>query len=437
MPINAYNYEIFPCVVLSGKKQKIIIKPCGKYAKFEDETEYTLSLLPMEHSEFTYIPGGNSCENCEEYEKIVVKSKNGIITFEYIFEDEQQWAVDVYSDGGAKFLNRFFVYSVFSDLYERKPYIGDLHAHSCHSDGTEEPAVVAANYRKAGFDFMGLTDHSKWRPSQEAMDKYAGVPIDLLLCHGEEVHLKGSYIHIVNFGSKYSVNELFYENEENIHRQLLKEAETLKTPEGVNRLEYAYRKWICAEIRKSGGLCIIPHPFWIHEPWQFNMRSKMLDYVFETGIYDAFELMGGQSVHENNLQIAFYMDQLEKGRKIPVVGSSDSHGTDPACYFKQSKTIVFAEDFDCEGVCRAVRDSYSVAIDSMPGESYRVYGKFRLVKYARFLLENYFPEHDSLCYEEGRLMRDYINGGEYTAQALAAVHGRVECYRNKKLSENI
>ena len=48
------------------------------------------------------------------------------------------------------------------------------------------------------------------------------------------------------------------------------------------------------------------------------MRSKMLDYVFETGIYDAFELIGGQTVHENNLQIAYYMDQLQKAGKSPL-----------------------------------------------------------------------------------------------------------------------
>ena len=184
---------------------------------------------------------------------------------------------------------------------------------------------------------MGLTDHSKWRPSQEAIDKYEGVDIDILLCHGEEVHLRGN-LHIVNFGSDYSVNELYYKNEEEIHAMIVKESETLKTPKGVNPLEYAYRKWACEQIRKSGGLCIIPHPFWIHGPYQYNMRSKMLDYVFESGIYDAFELIGGQSVHENNLQIAFYNDQLQKGRKIPVVGSSDSHGTEPARDFKQSKT---------------------------------------------------------------------------------------------------
>lgn len=257
--------------------------------------------------------------------------------------------------------------------------------------------------------------------------------IDLLLCHGEEVHLSGGYMHIVNFGSDYSVNELFEANKNTIHAQLVRESESIQTPDGVNPLEYVYRRWSCEQIRKSGGPCIIPHPFWIHGPYQYNMRSKMLDYVFETGIYDAFELIGGQTVNENNLQIAFYCDQLQKGRKIPVVGSSDSHGTDPARYFKQSKTIVFARALDSASVCGAVKEFYSVAVDNMPGEAYRVYGSFRMVKYARFLLEHYFPGHDSLCYEEGRLMRDYINGDDGAAAALSALHGRTQKYRILKL----
>ena len=98
---------------------------------------------------------------------------------------------------------------------------------------------------------MGLTDHGKWRPSAEAIEKFADVPIDLLLCHGEEVHLKGGYMHLVNFASDYSVNELFYENEDKIHAMLEKEAGTEKTPRGVNALEYVYRRWACMQIRKK------------------------------------------------------------------------------------------------------------------------------------------------------------------------------------------
>lgn len=433
MSIGISNYEIFPCVVKSGKKQKITIKPCGEGAKFDDGNEYIISILPMEHSSVTYIPGGNISNSRDKYDSVCARPVNGVIGFEYSFEDEQQWAIDIYTDGDTKNITRLFVYSVFEDLYERSPYMGDLHSHSCRSDGSEEPAVVASNYRRAGFDFMGLTDHGKWRPSQEAIDKFRDVEIDLLLCHGEEVHLSGGYMHIVNFGSDYSVNELFEADKENIHAALVRESETIETPNGVNPLEYVYRKWVCEQIRKSGGLCIIPHPFWIHGPYQYNMRSKMLDYVFETGLYDAFELIGGQTVNENNLQIAFYCDQLQKGRKIPVVGSSDSHGTDPAKYFKQSKTIVFAKELDCASVCGAVKEFYSVAIDDMPGEAYRVYGSFRLVKYARFLLKHYFPGHDSLCFEEGRLMRDYIDGDSSAAAALSALHGRTEKYRVKKL----
>jgi hypothetical protein len=41
-----------------------------------------------------------------------------------------------------------------------------------------------------------------------------------------------------------------------------------------------------------------------------------------------------------------------------------------------------------------------------------------------FLLSEYFPLHDDLCYEEGRLMKDYVCGSAGAKEALAAISGR-------------
>ena len=37
-------------------------------------------------------------------------------------------------------------------------------------------------------------------------------------------------------------------------------------------------------------------------------------------------------------------------------------------------------------------------------------GDFRLSKYATFLLKYYFPLHDEVCKEEGRMMKQYATG---------------------------
>jgi hypothetical protein len=41
-----------------------------------------------------------------------------------------------------------------------------------------------------------------------------------------------------------------------------------------------------------------------------------------------------------------------------------------------------------------------------------------------FLLEEYFPLHDELCFEEGRLMKDFICGDSSAAEQLGRLQGR-------------
>jgi hypothetical protein len=72
-----------------------------------------------------------------------------------------------------------------------------------------------------------------------------------------------------------------------------------------------------------------------------------------------------------------------------------------------------------------VKDSWSVAVEALPGETVRAYGPFRLVKYALFLVREVLPRHDALCAEEGGLMLRHLAGDPTAALALAALKGRV------------
>ena len=75
----------------------------------------------------------------------------------------------------------------------------------------------------------------------------------------------------------------------------------------------------------------------------------------------------------------------------------------------------------------------SVALETRPNESPRVYGPLRLVKYTRFLLTHYFPMHDEMCYEEGRLMKEYIRGDKDAIKLLEIMKGRTKKLANKLL----
>jgi len=59
------------------------------------------------------------------------------------------------------------------------------------------------------------------------------------------------------------------------------------------------------------------------------------------------------------------------------------------------------------------------------------------VRYARFLLEHYFPLHKELCYEEGRLMKAYVCGTqEDAAQQLSSLCGRTRKQRARYIKKN-
>jgi len=423
------KYRVIPRTVRIGVPQTVAVIPLGEGKKFRDDTDYIVQFVPMEIYDNTRVTGG------WDFPKEIFRARDGVLSITHTYEDEQEWVLSVTTqadiDKGTK-PHEFHIYSLEDDLYGRNPYRGDFHAHSYGSDGTEAPAIVAANYRKEGYDILSLTDHHNWDASREMIDAYEGVPTGIRLFLGEEVHPRQP-IHIVSFGADRSITAQYRADEENIHAQLCAEAEKLDTPHGVNALEFVYRRWVCDRIREAGGMCIVPHPFWIHRPGVYNMNTKMLDYVFEQGIFDAFELTGGQTVHENNIQISFYHDQRAKGRHIPIVGSSDSHGTDPAVYFYMSKTVLFAKDTSFESVRDAILNDYSVAVEEEYGEQIRVHGTYRMMRYTRFLLDYYFPAHDELCVEQGRLMREHALGDPTAAEALRAMEGRVEQWMQREL----
>jgi hypothetical protein len=53
------------------------------------------------------------------------------------------------------------------------------------------------------------------------------------------------------------------------------------------------------------------------------------------------------------------------------------------------------------------------------------------VKYARYLLENYFPRYDELCFEQGRLMKEWACGDEDALSALESIQGRTDVFANR------
>jgi hypothetical protein len=94
-------------------------------------------------------------------------------------------------------------------------------------------------------------------------------------------------------------------------------------------------------------------------------------------------------------------------------------------WFELAKTVVFSENCEKAAVFEAVKQGRTVALEQYHGEpKARLYGRHRWVMFALFLLEEYFPLHDELCYEEGRLMKDHICGDTGAADLLGRLRGR-------------
>ena len=298
--------------------------------------------------------------------------------------------------------------------------------HSHMSDGRESPGYVTGCCRRIGLDFMALTDHRQYAPSLEAQQAYAGIPIDLRIYPGEEVHPPDNPVHIINFGGSFSVNDLF-EDRGRYQAEVDQIDQQLGTlPAGVNRYQYASCCWAFEKIRQGGGLGIFCHPYWF-TGHRYSPAGALTSHLLETRPFDAYELLGGydrQEVDSNTLQVARYYEERAKGNEIPIVGVSDAHGCETGSLFGWYYTIVFSATLEHSDLVTSIKDLFSVAVEAIPGESVRAYGPFRLVKYALFLLREILPQQDTLCLEEGRLMLAHLAGDPSAAQMLESLSGR-------------
>ncbi len=432
-----HDYDIYPKVFLIGEPVFITIKPLGAHVAFSGK--YTLEVLSMAHGRpDTYPERGN----IHTYR--AVPDADGCLRLAHVFPEESEYIICLKQEG--KKTVTLSVYALAEDMRGRYPFRGDLHMHTCRSDGKQAPAIVAANYRKNGYDFMVVSDHRRYYPSLEAIDAYKDVPHEMTLVEGEEVHLPGNDIHIVNFGGKYSINGLLEnsaQNQESCRRAIISDVPPILTeeqyrqevndlipqldiPEGIEKFTYAACMWIFDHIRKAGGLGIFAHPYWVVGPYQ--VPESFCEYMTQTHPFDAFEVLGGERYYQQNgLQTIRYYEDKAKGIRYPIVGSTDSHNS--IAELSEGalicSTFVFAKKNEREALISAIKDCYSVAVDTISKE-YRLVGDLRLVKYTRFLLDEFTPLHDELCCEDGRLMKAYATGDLDGAKGLEFIYGRMK-----------
>lgn len=440
-----YYYDIFPKVFPVGRNVEITVRSLDEHTRFDGE--YTVVVRALDSGSapnFAQFMPEFTCDVTAD------SASHGSLKFSYTADHECEYYVRIFKKGSDNRIVQLAVYALNPDLAERIPLRGDLHMHTCRSDGSQDPATVCANYRGNGYDFIVITDHYRYYPSLEARKIYADAPVFLNILPGEEVHLPRTNVHIVNAGGEFSVNGLletsnnFQEKGDSLefrslygkapdmipmdeyNRQIEEIAAALPDdfPSHSDRISYAVCCFAYDKIREGNGLAIYAHPYWIANMW--HVQEAMNFYMMEKHPFDAFEVLGGENYYEQNgFQTAMYYDEYRHGRVHPIVGSTDSHdSTEHNRNALICSTIVFAHKNERLDIIASIKDKYSVAVDTISTE-YRLVGEFRYQKYAAFLMENWYPLHDKVAAVDGELMRQFY-AGDIPASDLAYTKSMAE-----------
>lgn len=409
-----FNYIVTPSIVKANHETTICIHPLGENTAFIPNVTYTVEIRGVETfcSDYAHLP-------IAVYQ--ITPNAIGDLEITHFFAGEQKHAITLrrpqedldatpYKDITHRSKRHentnalLQVYSLDSDLYGMRCFKGEVHCHTYESDGIQDVCHTVGNYRSAGYDFLAITDHYITMPSEKAKKMFDDAPVDMTLLLGEECHVPTEQIHAVHIGGSQSVNAYFRDHPDAAEQEMLAIEAQLSLPAHINRRDYAWRVWIAHKAREFGGLSILAHPHWIWFDTYF-MASAITQQLLADGIYDALDITD----EEADTTVALWAEMQAQGHRIPVVGCTDSHYTDANSPHRPARggyTLVFAADRGERSILNAIRDGRSLAVNTI-GDPERIQGPYRLVKFARFLLDNYYPIYRRLCHNQGVIMSEY------------------------------
>ena len=376
--------SIFPKVYSSHSTSRVSIK----LSEYSGE-KITIKIQPMEAYSIPHTPVFRIDEE-DRYPYLAAQGENDLRDVDFSFIEEQRYSVRVKAD--EEIIYHGYLYALDEDLSGLTAYKGDTHLHSCRSDGEGTPFEVAVAYRAANYDFIAITDHHRYAPSLEAREQLSPLTDLFTVFPGEEVHNKDmGYFHIVNFNGSSSVNDIIETDDEYVEGEIERILKSASLPENVDKRSMAYRIFVSEHIRKCGGVSIFAHPYW-DVFGEYHCQTSEAVAHLRRGDFDALELLAGcdRTGNGNNIQVALWADLRADGVRIPIVGASDSHSTTKSnSLFNKQFSIVFARS--AEEIPDAIKAERSVAVLRRSDSDFEVFGSFRLVKYARFLLDEYLP----------------------------------------------
>jgi len=399
------NFECKYLVYPVGKNCTVTIDPVFP-VRVNAQDDYKIAIKPFSGLRVYGLRGKANAPKKQDMDlfrrKHDLKINGNSLTLNFTFPQEDRYIVRLYVNDIET--DVFELYALQDDLFAKTPYMGDNHMHTWNSDGTDSPQYIAAAMSRRGYDYVVVTDHHKYEPSVEAKQFFEAAGADFLVIPGEEVHSPDNPVHIINLGGEKSITAWFSQNEAEYRSAV--EAELRKMDvDMVDELKYAAAasQVIFDKIGEVNGISVLCHPAWIIANG-FNMAEDITDYLMDHKRFDALELIAGGAFEEGTqMQVSYYHD-LDT---MPILGSSDTHSTNGNGRLEPGNfTIVFADKLDRESIKNAIKSGRTIA-----GNSNKLYGDYRFMKYGYFLMKYYYPKHHALRDKLGTWMLRYASCG--------------------------
>ncbi len=205
---------------------------------------------------------------------------------------------------------------------------GELHTHTTFSDGWLDPEVLIEYARRAGAQFMGITDHN----TVGAWSALAAIP-DINVLPALEITLPGGHTNI--YGLQRWIDW---------------------------RVDYQGRTALDAlnDARAEGAVISINHPFAPGYSWRYDIPMSLVDCM-EIVNYPSW---WPAATEYNVMALGLWTSMLNAGHRITAVGGSDVFHLEPGAIYKTSPhpeailspaTWVYARNDSCLAIMEALR----------------------------------------------------------------------------------
>ncbi len=181
----------------------------------------------------------------------------------------------------------------------------DFHMHSSFSDGSDTPAELIENVKRAGIDIFSLTDHDTYDGCAEVKKR---------LRPGDPVFLGGIELSCEDDLGKYHVLGYCYDvKKESIRNavQITHEARRRKAKNRILYLEDVCHFYLTEEEKEE----ILHH----ENPGKPHFAALMVEKGFVKDKKEAFEILGGYHEKERRLTPAEAIDAVLSADGIPVL----------------------------------------------------------------------------------------------------------------------